>query len=602
MLDVLPGNSQQTTTSLSACIGWTGEPTRRGGGISHDRGLLVAVDGVVLNAMELLNGERSMMNDSELVAMLYRRHGFVDAVRRLKGDYSLALFDEKSHTLWLARDRFGVKPLYYTVRKDSIAFSSVPRALLTLPDVSRDVNPGYVARFGGSHYRTFDNLPSESPFKSVHQLPASSVVSFVGLRQTAPKSYWSLEEKDDWTKDEETLADEYRALLMNAVSRRLDFSDRRIFTLSGGLDSSSVLSCAHALTGNRQFAVSSVYTDATYDERDEIADVVKEKVSEWRSVEIPNQVDLVGLVGELVRIHDEPVATATWLSHMLICKEVAAQGFNSIFGGLGGDELNAGEYEYFPYFFADLRAADLSDKLEIEIEAWKSNHDHPIYRKNAEAAASLMSTLVDRSVQGACRPDRNRMLRYTKAISPEYMELKDFEPNMDAPFSSYLKNRAYQDLFRETLPCCLRAEDRQCTEMGLAHFEPFLDDELVEFMFRVRGTSKIRNGITKNLLRMAMHGVLPEATRARVKKTGWNAPAHQWFSGTTLQQIRDIVSSRSFRERGIYNMKVVREIIDEHEEIVEKNEMRENHMMFLWQLLNLHLWLSGLEERPKTSW
>ena len=149
-------------------------------------------------------------------------------------------------------------------------------------------------------------------------------------------------------------------------------------------------------------------------------------------------------------------------------------------------------------------------------------------------------------------------------------------------------------MFRETLPCCLRAEDRQCPDQGLAHFDPSLDHELVEFMYRVPGTFKIREGVTKQLLRRAMVGILPEPTRIRIKKTGWNAPAHRWISGSTLDDFRDLVSSRSFRERGMYDVGVVISLIDDHERIVTSGASEENHMMFLWQLLNLTLWLDSL--------
>ena len=166
---------------------------------------------------------------------------------------------------------------------------------------------------------------------------------------------------------------------------------------------------------------------------------------------------------------------------------------------------------------------------------------------------------------------------------------------MDRPFRSYLKNRAFHDIFRETAPCCLRAEDRQTTAFGMQHFDPFFDYRLLEFMFRVPGSLKIRNGVTKILLREATKGLLPEATRTRVKKTGWNAPAHVWFSGAALDALQDMVQSRVFRERGIYNVPEVMRLIGEHRSIIADPAPRENHMMFLWQLANLELWQRSLE-------
>jgi asparagine synthase (glutamine-hydrolysing) len=115
-------------------------------------------------------------------------------------------------------------------------------------------------------------------------------------------------------------------------------------------------------------------------------------------------------------------------------------------------------------------------------------------------------------------------------------------------------------------------------------------------MFRVPGMLKIRDGITKRLLRRAMTGILPEATRTRVKKTGWNAPAHLWFSGPSLDSLRDRVRSAAFRDRGIYDPSAVMAVIEDHARIVESGTTEENHMMFLWQVLNLESWLDAVAD------
>jgi asparagine synthase (glutamine-hydrolysing) len=299
----------------------------------------------------------------------------------------------------------------------------------------------------------------------------------------------------------------------------------------------------------------------------------------------------------MVAAHDEPVATATWLSHFLLAERVAADGFTSLFGGLGGDELNAGEYEYFIFHFADLLNAGKTDILAHEIERWAHYHDHPIFRKSSDVARQAIERLTDPQRPGLVRTDIARQNRYRALLNPSYFDLDDFRPILDHPFKSALKNRTFQDLFRETAPCCLRAEDRQCTAFGLDHADPFLDHRLIEFMFRIPGDLKIRDGITKRLLRDAMAGILPEETRSRIKKTGWNAPAHVWFSGRGLEQLHDLVGSRPFRERGLWNASEVERILDEHAEIVSTGGLRENHMMFLWQLVNLETWLS-MFDRP----
>jgi asparagine synthase (glutamine-hydrolysing) len=301
--------------------------------------------------------------------------------------------------------------------------------------------------------------------------------------------------------------------------------------------------------------------------------------------------DLASIIPRMIAANDEPVATATWLSHYLLCERAHTEGVGTLFGGLGGDELNAGEYEYFFSFFADLRRAGDEARLARETERWIAYHDHPIHRKSFAVMDAALERLVDLRIAGKCLPDRARLGRYADVVRKDYVDLTRFAPVMDTPFTSYLKNRTYQDIYRETAPCCLRAADRQAGSFGIDVVWPFFDHRLVELMFRVPGTMKIRDGVTKHLLRRAMSGILPEETRTRVKKTGWNAPAHVWFAGPGKELVLDLISSSAFRERGIYDVERVRAIVEEHDAIVREARPVENHMMFLWQLVNLELWL-----------
>ena len=558
--------------------------------LAETMGVLAVLDGFIYNRKELGGTE----SDAKLLVALYQRYGFAGALKRINGDFAAALFEPSTGELLLGRDRFGVKPLYYASTPEFFAFASRSRALLALPGVSREVNRQYVALFAASHYRYFDNHPETSPYGDIAQLPAAHILKFSNGRVTKA-SYWSLIERPDFAEPEETLAERYRELLIDAVSLRLNSVKHPAFTLSGGMDSSSVLASAVHVTGSKQHAFSTIYADKTYDESHEIKSMLNTKVAKWHPVKIGNP-DVFALVEKMIEVHDEPVATATWLSHFILCEHVAERGFSGLFGGLGGDELNAGEHEYFLYRFADLRLAGQEQQLRHEVEKWIYNHDHPVFKKNLHVMEDGFRHQIDFSSPGKSLPDRNRLTRYWSTLNADYFDLKTFEPVMDHPFGSYLKNRTCQDIFYETAPCCLRAEDRQTTHFGLDHFLPFFDHRLVEFMFRIPGTMKIRDGLTKLLLREAMRGILPEETRTRIQKTGWNAPAHLWFSGKGRERLRDIVLSRSFRERGIYNIAEVERLIEEHEQIVSSGAHKENHMMFLWQLVNLERWLDTMKE------
>lgn len=577
--------SSVAETSGHAAVGWCGWS---GPNIVNAGGVLVALDGYIFNREEL--GEEK--TDAALLASLYARYGFTQALGKINGDFAAALYDPAIDTLWLGRDRFGLKPLYYASTSGRFAFASRPRALFNVPGVSREVNREFTALFAAAHYRYFDNRPEKSPYADIAQLPASHALRLKNGEVTLSR-YWSLEESPDFAEPESELAGRYRELLMDAVSLRLRSASRPAFTLSGGMDSSSVLASAVRMSGAKQHAFSTVYTDKTFDESDEIQSMLGQTVKDWHQV-VVGVPDVFPLVRRMVEAHDEPVATATWLSHFLLCEEAAKQDFGALFGGLGGDELNAGEYEYFLFHFADLRAAGDEERLAREVEMWVHYHNHPIFRKSFQVVEEGFKRQIDFSHPGRSFPDRQRVERYSEALNPDFFELRKFVPFMDVPFESYLKNRTYQDMMRETAPCCLRAEDRQTAAFQLENFLPFFDHRLVEFMFRIPGTLKFRKGVTKHLLREAMRDVLPEETRTRVKKTGWNAPAHVWFSGAGREQLMDMVASKSFQERGIYNVREVLRLIDEHEEIISSGRLVDNHMMFLWQLVNLELWLQSI--------
>ena len=587
----LVGDWQVATVLRSGAeLGWVGTGSSR---LAHDASVCVVLDGRIHNGADF----SGFGSDAEIFLDLYRRLGFEGAMRAVNADIAVALYDETADRLWLGRDRLGIKPAYWAVTRDGgVAVASQPRGVLAVEGMNPAVDRAYVARVAGSHYRTFDNDQHGSPFEAISQLPAGHVLE-AGPNGASVRRYWDLEDAPDYQGDDIELAARCRDLLADAVRLRLGTAGRPAFLLSGGMDSSSVVASAVAVSGKKQHAFSSLYEDATYDESHEIRSMLQAAVEEWHPVLI-DQPDVYGTVRKLVALHDEPVATATWLSHWVLSNEARHAGFETLFGGMGGDELNAGEYEYFVFHFADLRAQGREVDLAHEVEQWAKHHDHPIFRKNRSVMEADLLRRVDTGVPGWNRPDMHRLLRYVSVVRPEWYDLNSFVPAMDHPFTSHLKNRSYQDLFRETTPCCLRAEDRHAAALGMEHSDPFLDYRLVELMFRVPGDRKIRDGITKRLLREAMRNLLPDATRERIKKTGWNAPAHVWFAGDSAEPLAELIHSDRFADRGIYDVSEVHRLFAEHQRIVESGEQVENHMMFFWQLVNLEAWFEWMDEPP----
>jgi asparagine synthase (glutamine-hydrolysing) len=565
--------------------------TDRANGWYDDGRLAVAFDGLIYNPDDIADGP--LGGDAALIAHSFRRFGFPAALERLNGDFALALHDREAGRLYLARDRFGVKPLYYSERGARFAFASRPAGLLALPGIRSEPRSDYLAKFAAGHYRFFDNPPELSPYADVLQLRPGRLLCR-GDRATTVTVWYDPAESGDSDDDGEALAEAYAALFRDAVARRLKRVGRAAFTLSGGLDSSSVVTTAAQLTDREQHAFSTVYGGGAYDESTEIRDVLAPGGIVWHPVEI-GEPDLIGHVARLTPRHDQPLSTVTWLTHALLCEEVRAAGFDALFGGLGGDEQHAGEYDYFFYFFADLLAAGETARHAREVAAWKRHHDHTVWRKSAAVADRKRRTLTDPAIPGRVRPDAVLLRRYAEALSPDLASDLPEPAPLDSRFCSYLKSHTYNEIYRETMPCCLRASDRNAAAVGLVDVFPFFDHRLVDFAFRVPSTLKIRDGVTKQLLRRAMRGILPEATRSRITKTGWNAPLDRWFATHLREPLMDLVRSARFRSRGIYSPEAVERLIEEHAEIVLSGAPRENHMMFLWQLISLEIWLQNID-------
>ncbi len=496
----------------------------------------------------------------------------------------------------LRRDRLGAQPLHYTRTAGGLAYAADPRTLLALPGVARGPDPDFVKLYAAGHYRYFCNDLERSPWAAIRQVPAGHRLRWENGRIDVAPS-WRLEADRFLDESETHLAERLAALLLGAVEESLRGAARPAFTLSGGMDSSSVISCAWKLTGKRQHAFSAVYGGGACDERADIETILADRVESWHPVHVDGE-NLFADIDRAIAAIGEPLPTVTWLANDHVCRAAAAAGHDVLLGGLGGDELCAGEYEHFLYHFADLRAAGDERALAREIDAWARLHDHPIHRKGRDMAESMLAGLTDPAAPGRCRPDRRRLERYAAALNRDVFDLREFEPVMDHPFPDCLRNRTSQDLLRETMPPCSRAAALQAMHYGLRAEHPFLEQSLVEFMFRVPGELKIRDGVTKVILRRAMAGLVPEATRARVAKTGWNAPADAWLAGPAFEDLMDLVRSQSFRGRGIYDAAEVERLAAEHRSIVHERRPVESHAMLLWQVVNLELWLREAESAP----
>jgi len=571
---------------------WQLGPRSRGRD-SKDPAIGLVMDGDIYNRGELLTrfGLPDDMDDNGLISALYQARG-VDGLALINGDLAAAIYDTARDELLLFRDRFGVKPLYYTNIGGQYLFASEIKALLAYPEFKATPDEATLFDYLATHYRYIHRDPGRTYYRGIRQVPAAHVVT-IDVRGSQVKPYWHLEIDPavaglDPAEIESRLAE----LLRDSVNRRLDPDRGMAFSVSSGMDSSSICSLAAKVLGRPLDLYSVSYGSSEYDEAEGIAPLARDYGQRWRNILLQDP-PLLENIDRLVRLADGPICTVTWLSHFFLAEIAASDQQDILFSGLGGDECLAGEYEHFLFFFADLKSTGQERRLSEEIDAWIRLHDHPVFRKTRALVDDVFRRLVDFKHPGRIRLDERRHRRYLPYFDPDFVRTWHETPQMSSPYDSYLANRCYQDLFFETTPPCLAADSCNTSHFGLTTRFPFLDHQVVEFCFSLPGALKYDHGVTKAVLRRAMRGILPEANRNNTVKTGFNAPANAWLMGDEQDQVWDLIRSRSFQDRGWFRPGAAEEIFLEHQ------GGEDNHMMILWQMINAELWLRSLSA-PRT--
>ena len=554
---------------------------------SDDGSIVVALDGVIYNTDELRDLERvapgRRLSAGQLIGLAYQEWG-ANCVTKLNGDFAFALYDRRQDLLFCARDRAGVRPFYFARLDDSLIFGSEIKIVLAHPELRRDPDWESIYNYAGSHYRYFDSRPGSTCFRAVQQLPQATCL-LATAEGVKTWRYWSLNTEAEWEGSEPKAAARLLELLDDSVRLRVESGHQCGFTLSSGLDSTSVLSLAARYLERPADVYSTNYTVQTpYDETPQIQPAAKEMGINWRVVGVGGG-GLETTLSAMLRRHDEPVSDATWLSHYHLSRAAAHFGVKVLFGGLGGDELIAGQYEHFLYFFADLQQAGLGDRLNHEIDCWTRLHPTAASSNSRDIVNDVFSRLVEWNPPGTIKLDMQRYSAYQSALLPDFVEQFGARPQMENPFSSYLKNRCYQDLFFETTPGCLRADDRNVASFGMRSCYPFLDHRIIELCFALPSVLNYKDGVTKQVLRKAMKGIIPETIRNRTAKVSWNAPSTEWFRTEWANFVNDLIGSASFRQRGIYDHNRVQSIFEEHRGGFA------DHAGFLWQMINVEMWL-----------
>jgi asparagine synthase (glutamine-hydrolysing) len=519
----------------------------------------------------------STRSDTETIVHLYEERG-ARCVHDLQGMFGIALWDSRTRTLLLARDRLGIKPLYYWKTPDGLAFASELRSVLALDRFPREIDRLALARYLALGY-----VPDPMCiFRNVRKLPPGHVLTWSAEKGVRVERYWSPVRPENRALTETDAVDELQRLLSEAVGTHLESEVPLGAFLSGGIDSSTVV--AHmAQKMSRPVQTFSIgFEEPGYNEAPDAAIVAKALGTDHTELIVRPDADR--LIEDVVRIFDEPFADSSALPTLLV-SQLARSSVTVSLSGDGGDELFGGYTRYAELERqTGLRSATLRSALGAV--ARRLPHASPgrnrlldLSRHRRGRYTAMMATPLSAAEGGFARPGLSAEAGYLEdLLNPLFEEAseRDFATQMMlADIMSYLPGDILTKVDRTTMATSLEAR------------VPLLDHQLVEFAVSLPSRLKMRDGTGKWLLRRAIEGVVPARVLEKPKK-GFSLPIGRWFRHELRHRVDDLLRPQAqiyeFVEPG-----AVRRAATEH------RFGRRDHSGSIWRLMALELWLGFLE-------
>jgi asparagine synthase (glutamine-hydrolysing) len=556
----------------------------------------VVFNGEIYNYVELREELQQLgctfrtTGDTEVLLKAYLAWGS-QCVKRFNGMWAFVLFDAPNKRIIFSRDRFGIKPLYYTVQNESIYFASEIKGLLAINSISRSPNESAVSYFLMTG--VIDNT-QETFFEGILNFPAAQLAE-VSLSEPSLKirvnPYWSFPTSRFYGTEHEAV-EQFRFLFLDAV-RVHSRSDVPIGTcLSGGLDSSSVVCSSEILRRKGQIpkyshsAFGYCSSDEEFSERHFMQMVVDATGIRMNYVETTYE-DFVASLPQILQAQDEPFGSASIAVQWFVFRSARNEGMTVMLDGQGADEMLGG----YHYYYKTLANQFLSKFQLIRFHRLRAEHQReigafPIPLKTV--IFMLMPPIAGRVLYWALpvlrsrnrRPvNRNRAsIVLSSTLRERYLAALPNKKRVAGSLNEVLR----EDVKSLSLPGLLRYEDRNSMAQSIEARVPFLDHRVVEFVFTLPDDWKIRGLTTKYILRQAMRGVLPEDIRSRKDKIGFKATPSLTFD-FARQYKTALVDNKTEFERRWFKPEGVESMINSVDRSVKGEFM-------LWRIINTKLW------------
>ncbi|WP_394937753.1 asparagine synthase (glutamine-hydrolyzing) [Psychromicrobium sp. YIM B11713] len=565
--------------------------------ISQDGKTVLVYNGETYNYLDLRAelealGRTFVTNsDTEVVLQSYEEWG-VEAFDRFNGMFGLAIHDTKNNQLVLARDHFGIKPLYFakagTQESPALLFGSEIKPLLASGKLERQVNERILYRY--LQFRIHDE-EAETFFEGIDKLmPGEKLVLDTTTGQHEISMYTRFPEElkelaKIGTPYSQEVIEEYRQRFTEGVRLRLQSEVPVGTALSGGLDSSAVVVTINKLMqeqaaatdslGGSQQTFSAVFPNSINDEEkyaDAVLELCQGKVTSHKI--LPKPAEFEADLLDFVRTQEEPIISSGPYAQYQVMRE-ASKHVTVLLDGQGADEMMAG---YIPYYFAYLRQL-------------KKNGQYTKLAKEMLSSTDILFRLARFQIFG--KLSAKKSLSISSLLQKSFTSKYKNERFSNVPDN--LKLRLIDDLFHKSLPSVLRYEDKNTMRFSLEGRVPFLDKEVVKYLFSLSDESIIKGGWNKRILRDATRGLLPSMISNRRNKIGFTTPEAEWFV-SMKEKLYEIFLSSSFEARSYWDQDAVIYAFEEY----LSGKSAANTMVF-WRLLNTELWLREFFDEPEVK-
>ncbi|MFH1419888.1 MAG: asparagine synthase (glutamine-hydrolyzing) [Planctomycetota bacterium] len=503
-------------------------------------------------------------SDTEVLLAAYRVWGS-ECFERLEGMWALAVMDWGSRRVVLSRDRFGIKPLYYARFGGGVAFASEIKALLALPGLNRDVNEERLRDFLSEG---LVDHTDETLYENVWSIPPGCWVELdVSVRSALDVSgsirrYWR---PRFGFEDDADAVFNVRSRLFASVESHLESDVAVGSCLSGGLDSSAVVSIAHSMRtagGDRasnwsQHTFTAGLPGSPLDETRYAESVVDSCDGLQWHVTQPTADGLLDDITSLMWHQEQPFGSPSIYMQWAVMRLARATGVTVLLDGQGGDELFCGYQGYLPPYLAHLLSRGRILSFVREFRFGRSCGFGTTGLTGHVFARMLPRALLDRlrrRVNARRQPWLAREL-FSPSSSPtmfDTLHLRPAERVAGAWHTPALSCYLWSILLSESLPSLLRFEDRNSMAFSIEARVPLLDRRLVELAMRLPVQRKIADGRFKTVLREALRGTVPAGVLDRQDKIGFSAPTADWMLGPLRGWWEGLLSSQAFRERGCF--------------------------------------------------